>query len=229
VTTGAIDYADPALQDASLRSLVALELAACGSSETVQEPEMPANLGAAAVEELVALVKADPEYLECMWAESRYASLLPLVLAAAGNNAGRFGDGVLVECTSQVGDTVRVVYVTALRTSDRVYFGCTTCGRQSFAMRTEIRNRLRYPNTVCESCNAVDRVHPGLAAMIVADPTTGVKRHPSRITAGTNDQCHFRCRSEGCPNVVQRKIKTLVRDGELPTCEAHRRRGLNFA
>jgi hypothetical protein len=64
--------------------------------------------------------------------------------------------------------------------------------------------------------------------MIVADPVTGRKPHPSRIPAGTNNFVFFHCREEGCPNIVRRKVKSLVSRGELPTCTEHRRRGDNF-
>jgi hypothetical protein len=224
----ALDYRDVALQQAALQACIAAALNGRESPSLVNEPEVPTNLDAATVDELIALVKADPDYPASLWASPEYAHLLPLVLAAAGNNAGRFGDGVIIERMPQVGDTLQALLVTALRISDRVYFGCTKCGRQSFAVRTEIRNRLRYAKTPCASCNALDRIAPALAAATAADPATGIKRHPSRITAGSSDHFHFHCRVEGCPNLLRRRIKTQVRQGELPTCEFHRKRGMNF-
>jgi len=226
--TSAINYSDPGLQQAALTGMAALRLVAGGLPVTVDEPPMPANLSDDEVAELAKLVKAGPDYPGSIWASARYAPLLPLVLAAGANRAGRFGDGVLVQCSPQVGDELITVYVTALRASNRVFFGCPICGRQSFGVRTEIRNRLRHADTKCESCYALDRVRPDLAAMIAPDPGTAFKRHPSRITAGSNGRCHFRCRTDHCPNVVRRGIKSLVRDGTLPCCEFCRVRGSNF-
>ena len=226
---GALDYGDAPLQQAALQAHVAAELNRRESPIVVNEPEVPTNLDATSVGDMIALVKAAPDFPASPWADPEYAHLLPLVLAAAGNNAGRFGDGVIVERVPQVGDTLHAVFVTALRISDRVYFGCTKCGRQSLAVRTEIRNRLRYAKTQCASCNALDRIAPELAAATAADPATGIKRHPSRITAGSSDHFHFHCRVEGCPNLLRRRIKTQVREGELPICEFHRKRGMNFS
>jgi len=226
--TSVVNYSDPGLQQAAMTGMAALRVVAGGSPVTVDEPPMSANRSQDEVDELVKLVKADPDYASSIWVNAPYAPLLPRVLAASANRAGRLGDGVLVECSPQVGDEVMTVYVTALRCSSRVFFGCPKCERQSFGVRTEIRNRLRHADTKCESCQALDRVRPDLAAMIAPDPGTGFKRHPSRITAGSNGRCHFRCRTDHCPNVVRRGIKSLVRDGTLPCCEFCRVRGSNF-
>jgi hypothetical protein len=192
------------------------------------EPGLPNNLSDSRVEELLAAVKADPDFAASLWAKSRYLPILSSVLAASGNNCLVKAGRVTIECTSQSSSEVLRVCVTALTSSSRVLQSCEICGRQSFAVRTEIRNRVRYPDTICESCQALDRRRPDLAALIARDPATGVKRHPSRISVGSNQCCHFYCRTEGCPSIVERKVKTLARDRELPTCEAHRRRGDNF-
>jgi hypothetical protein len=135
---------------------------------------------------------------------------------------------VTVECESTAFDGVRRVFLMQLATTSRVFHACARCGRQSFAIRTEVRNRVRYHNSKCESCNALDRLRPDLAELIARDPETGVRKDPSRITVGSDQRCHFRCRAKGCTNVVERKVKTLTRLAEPPICEAHRRRGDNF-
>jgi len=215
------------MQAHALRTLIAAERATRPVSNSVDEPPLPANLPADEVAELVALVKADPDYPTSIWVDPRYEALLPLVLSAAANKPWPLG-GVLVECWPQVGGSAFMTHVVDLRPSNRVHFGCPKCGRQAFSQPTEIRNRLRYANTRCASCQALDIASPALAAMVAADPATGRKPHPSRISAGTNDFVYFRCREDGCPNIVRRKVKSLVRRGELPTCTEHRRRGNNF-
>jgi hypothetical protein len=222
-----VDYASADQQATALRALIAAERETRAKANTVDEPPLPTNLPTDTVAELVALVKADADYPSSIWVDPRYEALLPLVLSAAANKPGPFG-GVVVECWPQVGGPAFTAYVTALRPGNRVHFGCPKCGRQAFPQPTELRNRLRYPNTRCSSCGALDIASPALAAMIVADPVTGRKPHPSRISAGTNDYVFFRCREDECPNIVRRKVKSLISRGELPTCTEHRRRGDNF-
>ena len=228
ISGSAISYSDPKLQEAALRRLAEVSALRVTPKVETDELELPHNHSASWVDELLAAVKVDPDFARSLWAKGQYFPVLGSVLAASGNNCVVTGGRVTIECTGQTSGTVLRVFVTALATSSRVFQSCVGCGRQSFAVRTEIRNRVRFPDTICESCQALDRLRPDLAAQIARDPATGVKRHPSRISAGSNQYCHFRCRAEGCLNIVERKVKTLVRDGELPTCEAHRRRGDNF-
>lgn len=222
-----VEYTSADEQANALRALITVELATRAVSYTVNEPPLPANLPANEVAELVALARADQDYPTSIWIDPRYEALLPLLLSAAANKPGPLG-GVLVECWPQVGGPAFMAYVVDLRPSNRVHFGCPKCGRQAFPQPTEIRNRVRYANTRCASCQALDTASPALAAMVAADPATGRKPHPSRISAGTNDFVYFRCREEGCPAVVCRRVKSLVSRGELPTCTEHRRRGNNF-
>jgi len=222
-----VDYTSADEQANGLRALIAVENAARAVPNTVDEPPLPANVPADEVAKLVALVKADPDYPTSIWVDPRYEVLLPLLLSATANKPGPLG-GVLVECWPQVGGPAFMAYVAALRPGNRVHFGCPKCGRQAFPQPTEIRNRVRYANTPCASCQALDIASPALAVMVAADPATGHKPHPSRISAGTNDFVYFRCREEGCLNIVRRKVKSLVSRGELPTCTEHRRRGNNF-
>lgn len=228
ISGSAISYSDPELQEAALRRLA--EVSALRSEPMVEtdEPGLPENLSASKVDELLAYVKAESAFGECLWAKEQYFPMLSSVLAASGNNCVVTDGRASIDCIAQTGGSVFRVPVTGLTSSSRVFHACPSCGRQSFAVRTEIRNRVRYPYTACESCQALDRRRPDLAALIAHDPASGVKRHPSRISAGSNKCCHFHCRTEGCLTIVERKVKTLVRDGELPTCEAHRRRGDNF-
>lgn len=227
-TAMAPDYADYTRQQTALGARVLADRGAMAMTTPSEELGLPANLSVTDVDGLVALVQAAPDYGDGLFGDPRYAGLLPQILSAAGNEAVRDGGGVLVNVLRNGRDTVMRLNVTDLRTTDRVYFGCPDCGRQRFAGRTEVRNRFRYPGTPCESCGALDRVRRKLAALIAPDPTTGFKCDPSRITAGSNRDAHFRCRVAGCPNIVRRRIKTQVRAKDLPTCEAHRRRGLNF-
>ena len=224
----AIDYTNPGLQEAALQEVVALTASATDLSVMVEEEVLPDNAPTEAHRALITLVKADPGFSGSMWAKDEYAALLPMMLAASANGASVSADRVTIVRQRQVGQTIERVYVTDLRVADRVYFGCPSCGRQAFATRTEIRNRVRYADTACESCIALDLVWPELAAMIAGDPFDAIKRHPSRITAGSNENCMFHCRVERCPNLVKRKVKTLVARRELPVCTAHRRRGKNF-
>lgn len=224
-----IRYDDPALQEAALQAFVAARATASSLPDLVEEPALPANLNGSVLDEYVALVKADPRYAESIWSDPRYASLLPAVLTATANHCTRLGERVVIDCRRQVGDAVVTVSVVNLRTSDRVYVACAACGRQAFKLATEVRNRLRYARTPCQSCHALDRHRPDLAALLAPHPVTGVKRHGSRVTVGSNNAMPFRCRVAGCPRIVLRQVKTLVRDGELPVCEVHRRRGRNFA
>jgi len=190
---------------------------------------MPPNLPDAAVTELLAQVQADAEFPNSIWADPRYAPLLPLILAASANHARQCKGDVQIECARRDGERAAMLGVLGLTTADRVFFGCSTCNRQAFTMRTEIRNRVRYPGTRCESCDSLEIVAPALASLIAADPETGLKRHPSRITAGSTCVVHFHCREAGCSNVVCRRVKRLAANDELPVCERHRRRGGNFA
>lgn len=223
----AVDYTSSDEQANALRALIAVQCGTRAVSNAVDEPPLPVNLPADKVAELVALVKADPDYPASIWVDPRYEALLPLVLSATANKPGPFG-GVVVECWPQVGGPAITAYVVALRTGNRVYFGCPKCGRQAFARPTEIRNRVRYPQHQCESCGALDIVSPDVAAMIVADPITGHKPHPSRISTGSNRKVYFRCREDGCPIPVQRTVKSMVNRPEVRVCAHHRRRGNNF-
>jgi len=229
ISGSAISYSDPKLQEAALRRLAETSVLRLAPKVETDEPGLPHNHSASRVDDLLAAVKADPDFAGSLWAKGKCAPVLDSVLAASGNNCVLTSGRVTIECMSQTSTEVVRVFVTALTTASRVFQSCTQCGRQSFAVRTEIRNRVRYPNTPCGSCQALDRLRPDLAALVARDPATGVKRHPSRISVGSNQRCHFRCRGKGCPTVVERKVKTLTRDGELPTCEVHRRRGDNFS
>ncbi len=222
-----VDYTSVDMQAHALRTLIAAERATRPVSNSVDEPPLPANLPSDKVAELIALVKADPGYPTSIWVDSRYEALLPSVLSAAANKPGSHGE-VLVECWPQVGGPAFRANVDALGPGNRVHFGCPKCGRQALPQPTEIRNRLRYANTRCASCQALDIASPAIASMVAADPSTGRKPHPSRISAGTNGFVYFRCREEGCRNIVRRRVKSLVSRGELPTCTEHRRRGDNF-
>jgi len=224
----AILYSDPALQEAALRRLAEVSALRLAPKVETDESGLPQNLPPTTVERLLAAVKADPNFPKSLWVKDQYWPILSSVLAASGNSCAVVAGRASIECMGQTSGTVRRVFVTALATSSRVFQSCVRCGRQSFAVRTELRNRVRYPDTPCESCQALDRLRPDLAALIARDPTTGVKKHPSRISIGSNQCCHFHCRANGCLTIVERKVKTLARDGELPTCEAHRRRGDNF-
>jgi hypothetical protein len=228
VSGSAISYGDPKLQKAALRRLAEASALPLARKNETDEPGLPQNLPPTTVDKLLAAVKADPGFAGSLWAKGQYFQVLGSVLAASGNNCVLTAGRVTIECMGQTSTEVVRVFVTVLTTASRVFQSCVQCGRQCFAVRTEIRNRLRYPDTICESCQALDRLRPDLAALIARDPATGVKRHPSRISVGSNRYCHFHCRAEGCLNIVERKVKTLTRDGELPTCEAHRRRGDNF-
>ncbi len=228
ISGSAITYGDPQLQEAALRRLAEASAMRLAPKVETDEPALPHNHSALRVEELLAAVKADLDFAGSLWAKEQYFPVLGSVLAASGNNCVLTAGRVTIECMGQTSTEVVRVCVTALTTASRVFQSCVQCGRQSFAVRTEIRNRVRYPNTLCVSCQALDRLRPDLAALIARDPVTGVKRHPSRISVGSNQHCHFHCRTEGCLTIVERKVKTLARDGELPTCEAHRRRGANF-
>ncbi|MFO1398119.1 MAG: HNH endonuclease [Burkholderiales bacterium] len=227
-TATAPDYADYTRQQTALVACVLADRGAMAMTMPSEELGLPANLSVTDVDGLVAQVQVAPGYGDGLFGDPRYAALLPQILSAAGNEAVRDGGGVRLNILRNGRDTLMRLNVTDLRTTDKVYFGCPVCGRQRFAGRTEVRNRVRYPGTPCESCGALDRVCRKLAALIAPDPTTGIKRDPSRITAGSNRDAHFRCRVAGCPNIVRRRIKTQVRAKDLPTCEAHRRRGLNF-
>lgn len=223
-----ISYSDPELQEAALRRLVTSNAVRLPINVGTDEPALPHNLSPARVGELLASVKAEPAFIGSLWARAQFLPMLRSVLAASGNNCVVTDGRVSIECMSQTTGTLLRVSVTALASSSRVFHSCACCGRQSFAVRTEIRNRVRYPGTTCESCQALDRVRPDLAAMVARDPSTGIKKHPSRISVGSNQTCHFRCRAEGCVSIVERKVKTLARNRELPVCEVHRRRGANF-
>jgi hypothetical protein len=228
ISGSAISYGDPKLQEAALRRLVKVRALRMAPTVETDEPGLPPNLSDSRVDELLVAVTADADFAGSTWANGQYFTLLRSVLAASGNNCVYTAGRVTIECMGQTSTEVIRVFVTALTTASRVFQSCVRCGRQSYAVRTEIRNRLRYPNTPCESCQALDVLRPDLAALVARDPATGFKRHPSRISVGSNQCCHFHCRTEGCPTIVERKVKTLARDGVLPTCEAHRRRGANF-
>lgn len=221
------DYAGTNAQANALKSLIAAQHATRPRATVLEEVPLPENLARDAVAKLVALVKADARHSKSLWTDPRYEALLPNVLAAAGNKALQLGGG-LVECWPQTGGPPYVTHVTCLGSSSRVHFGCAKCGRQAFHHPTEIRNRVRYADTPCTSCAALDLVAPDLASLIAADPNTGFKSHPSRIAAGTNQYAYFRCRHTGCQNIVRRRVKSLTGRGELPVCTEHRRRGDNF-
>jgi hypothetical protein len=222
------NYSDYTCQQTALAARVLLDREATAPTSPSEELPLPGNLSVSDVDGLAAHVQGAPDFGNSLFGDPRYAALLPQILSAAGNEAVRDRESVLVSIVRIGKDKVMRLNVTELRTTDRVYFGCPDCGRQRFAGRTEVRNRVRYPSTPCESCVALDRVRRDLAALIAPDPAKGIKRDPSRITAGSNRDAHFRCRVAGCPNIVRRRIKTQVRAFDLPTCEAHRRRGANF-
>lgn len=221
-------YTDPLQQTAALNAKAAEDTVFAAPFVPVDQPSLPANAPSETVEDLLAAMRADPDFPRSVWAQERYWPILRDVLAASGNHASLTGGQVTVECESTAFDGVRRVLLLQLSTSSRVYHACPRCGRQSFAKRTEVRNRVRYPNTQCESCNALDLRRPDLADRIAGNPETGVRRDPSRITVGSSEFCHFRCRDAECPNVIKRKVKTLARLTEPPICEAHRARGKNF-
>lgn len=227
-SSDAVDYRDPELQASAFKAVAAADSTQEPGPSVMEEPPLPQNLDDSAVIRLLRAVKADAGFAKSIWVEQRYSDLLFPILASSANNATCDDKEVYIDCKSQTGEAIRRVLVNSLTTSDRVFHGCPLCNRQSAPTRTEIRNRLRYPNTGCESCQALDEQRPDLAALIAPDPETGVKKDPSRITVGSNQSCHFRCREPGCSNVLHRKVKSLVQRGELPVCEACRRRGKNF-
>ncbi len=227
-SSDAVDYRDPELQASALRAVVTADFAQKPGPPVVEEPPLPQNLDDAAVIRLLRAVKAGASFDKSIWAEQRYSDLLFPILASSANNATYVGEEVYIDCKSQTGEALRRVLVNSLTTSDRVFHGCPLCHRQSAPTRTEIRNRFRYPSTQCESCQALDEQRPDLAALIAPDPKTGVKKDPSRITVGSNQSCHFRCREPGCSNVLYRKVKSLAQHGELPVCAGCRQRGKNF-
>jgi hypothetical protein len=221
-----VDYTSLAAQARALRTFLA-NASDKSIADAVDDLPLPTNLPDAEVAALIKAVKSDADFSTSIWANPSYASLLPAILAAAANQPGDFA-GVVVACRGQTGDTTFTEYVTHLRVSNRVYFACPHCGRQSCAQPTEIRNRVRYHDAGCESCLALDVRSPKIARLVAADPLTGRRPHPSRITVGSNRNVWFRCREDGCTNVVQRRVKPLFKRGEPPVCEAHRMRGKNF-
>jgi len=122
------------------------------------------------------------------------------------------------------------VAVVRLAISYRVFIACHDCGRQVMAGRTEIRNRTagRYGAVGCESCQALDVRNPALGELLAPDKDTGIQPHPSTVSIGSNKRHPFRCRVPGCRKILLRSPKLLARDGVLPVCEGHRRRGDNF-
>lgn len=227
-SSDAVQYRDPTLQPSALKAVIAAVSAQQPSPSVVEELPLPQNLDDSAVIQLLRAVKAGAGFDQSLWAHQQYWDLLTAILASRSNNASCTGGEVYIDCKSQTGQVLRRVPVIQLTTSDRVFHGCLLCHRQSWSPRIEIRNRLRYPNTPCASCQALDLQRPDLAKLIAPDPPTGIKQDPSRITSGSNQFCHFRCREAGCSNVVRRKVKSLAQGRELPVCEACRKRGKNF-
>ena len=193
-SSDAVNYRDPTLQASALRAVIAADSARQPSPSVVEEPPLPQNLDDLAVIQLAARREG-----RC-WLRSKPLGTSTVPGPASGNprvqrNNATCTDGeVYIDCKSQTGQVLRRVLVNRLTTSDRVFHGCLLCHRQSSAPPIEIRNRLRYPNKRCESCQALDLQRPDLAELIAPDPATGIKKDPSRITVGSNQFCHFRCR-----------------------------------
>ena len=145
-----------------------------------RSPPFPQNLDNSAVIQLLRAVKAGAGFDQSLWAHQQYWDLFTAILASRSNNAYCTDGEVYIDCKSQTGQVLRRVPVIQLTTSDRVFHGCLLCHRQSWSPRIEIRNRLRYPNTPCGSCQALDLQRPDLAKLIAPDPTTGIKKDASQ-------------------------------------------------
>lgn len=192
-----------------------------------REPPVPANLADHDVRRLLAAVMKDDSFEGSVWSREGFQEVLPSALAAAGNGAELQAGRVWIRCASPNGRS-EWKPVTTVRTADRLFFGCSTCGRQAFPVRTEIRNRVRFPASPCDSCHALDMIRPDLAELIRPDRKLGHAPHPSRIAANAHRRVWFKCRHNNCEELLERDVHTTVQRPSLPVCARHRNRGLNF-
>jgi hypothetical protein len=224
------DYLDPAARERAWQAVQDAERANNPPTLVMTGTELPENLDEALVVEAVAAVQADPDFAASIWNRDAFRDLLPAIVRASGNAMTWQGMQPAVTCTDQSGRRTRVIAVVTLVSSNRVFFGCAACGRQTRALRSEIRNRCahRYGSGRCESCQSLGSTFPALAQLLAPDPVTDILAAPTAVSVGTNRAVAFRCRHPGCSAILMRRPKLLHRNWDLPVCERHRGRGGNF-